>query len=319
MSDKSNGFASDLANWARGLCMGAADIVPGVSGGTIALILGHYQRLVTAISHFDGNLVQLMRRREFREAFAYVDFRFLIGLAAGIGSGVLALASLMHYLLENQLPYTYAVFCGLILVSCYTVARQITRWNWLNATWLVLGALFAWQIAVVTPQHIELTPLSAFLSATVAICAMILPGISGAFVLLLLGVYHPVTDLIKGLPKGEVTLDGLVLIIAFGGGCLVGLLAFSRLLRWLLANRHDTTFACLVGLMLGSLYKLWPFQQPTSDTAHLEFKNRVFEHLSPADSQVNALLVILLAVTGVLVTLGVDQFVNRSESIDESA
>lgn len=303
MSDKSAGFTGDVANWARGLCMGAADIVPGVSGGTMALILGHYQRLVTAISHVDGTLLGLVAGKRWGAAATYLDLRFLIGLALGIATGIIGLASLMHYLLEHQQAYTYAVFFGLILGSTYLVARRLTRWNALRLGLLGVGAVVAWQICLITPSHATLTPLTAFAAATVAICAMILPGISGAFVLLLLGLYHPITELIKGLPRGEITLDGAVVISAFLAGCAVGLLAFSHLLKWLLANRHDSTMAFLVGLMLGSLYKIWPFQQVTAATGDLPFKERVFEHIWPAASSANLLWVIALAIIALLGTL----------------
>lgn len=303
MSDKSSGFSSDLINWARGLCMGAADIVPGVSGGTIALILGHYQRLVTAISHVDVTLLRMVHRGNFSQAATYLDLRFLLVLLVGIVTGVIGLASLMHYLLEHQQAYTYAVFFGLILGSSYLVAQRLAKWKVSHVGLLVAGAFMAWQICLLTPTHAELTPLSAFLAATVAICAMILPGISGAFVLLLMGLYHPITELIKGLPRLEFTSHGLLIIATFCSGCLVGLLAFSHVLKWLLAHRHDTTMAFLVGLMLGSLYKIWPFQRATSESAQLPFKEQVFEHLWPAASNASLPLVVALAIVALIGTL----------------
>jgi putative membrane protein len=303
MSTKSAGYTGDLINWARGLCMGAADIVPGVSGGTMALILGHYQRLVTAISHVDGTLLGLVRRGELTQAARYLDLRFLVGLLAGIVTGIVGLASLMHYLLEHQQSYTYAVFFGLIVGSSYLVARRVQQWNATGIVLLLIGATAAWQICRLTPTQAELTPLSAFLAATVAICAMILPGISGAFVLLLLGLYHPITELIKGLPRLEFTMQGLVIIASFGTGCLVGLLAFSHVLKWLLAHRHDPTMAFLVGLMFGSLYKIWPFQQVTAATAQLPFKEQVFEPLWPSATSVSLPTVIALALAALIGTL----------------
>ncbi len=311
MSDKNAGFTGDVINWARGLCMGAADIVPGVSGGTMALILGHYERLVTAISHVDRNLLSLARAGKFSAAAQYLDLRFLLGLLAGIATGIVGLASLMHYLLEHQQPYTYAVFSGLILGSSYLVARRLKSWTTVNVTLLIVGAIVAWQICLLTPAHSELTPLTAFFAATIAICAMILPGISGAFVLLLLGLYHPITELIKGLPRLEFSLQGLVIIAAFGSGCLVGLLAFTRLLKWLLAHRHDPTMAFLVGLMLGSLYKIWPFQQVTAETASLPFKEQIFHPLSPAASTANFALVAVLATAALISTLLLERIGTR--------
>lgn len=315
MSDKSAGFSGDLINWARGLCMGAADIVPGVSGGTMALILGHYERLVTAISHVDGTLLSLVRKRDFSQAASYLDLRFLIGLLAGIATGIVGLASLMNYLLEYQQGYTYAVFFGLILGSSYLVARRLKHWNATCIALLIVGCLAAWQICRLTPAQAELTPLIAFLAATVAICAMILPGISGAFVLLLMGLYHPITGLIKGLPKLQFTMEGLLIIASFGCGCLVGLLAFSHVLKWLLAHRHDPTMAFLVGLMLGSLYKIWPFQKVTEATAQLPFKEQTFEHLWPAASSISLPLVIVLAIAALIATLALEKIGSRITSI----
>lgn len=301
-----SGFADDLFNGLRGLCMGAADIVPGVSGGTMALILGHYERLVTAISRFDRRLLRLIADRQLRAASEYVDLRFLVALGVGILSGIVALASLMHYLLEHQQAYTYAVFFGLILGSTFIVARRLKSWRRSSLILLALGACLAWQISVLSPLEGTLTPLTAFCAATVSICAMILPGISGAFVLLLLGLYHPITELIKGLPRGEFTLEGLLTIAAFGLGCAVGLLAFTRLLKWLLSTKHDGTMAFLVGLMLGSLVKIWPFQQATAETAELPFKERHFELISPLASPANLFWIVVLAIAAGIITLGLE-------------
>lgn len=277
----------------------------------MALILGHYERLVTAISHVDTTLIGLVRQGKFVEAMKHMDFRFLAAVGLGMASGILALASLMHYLLEHHLEYTYAVFSGMILVSSYLVARRLGSWNWATGIWTVIGAVFAWQVCLQQPLHGELTPMSAFLCASVAICAMILPGISGAFVLLLLGVYHPVTELLKGLPKGQVTFDGLVIIASFVLGCLAGLLAFSRVLRWLLTNKHDATLACLVGLMIGSLYKIWPFQQATEETAGLPFKEQQFQHLWPAESSASGFAVVGLALVAAVGTWMLEQLGTR--------
>ncbi len=309
IQDNSN-IRHDVLNWFRGLCMGAADIVPGVSGGTIALLLGHYERLVAAISHFDRRFLRLVFSRRIGEAADYVDLRFLMALVIGIGTGVVSLASLMHYLLEHHLTATYAVFSGLVAVSSWIVARRIRRWNAGSVALGALGAATAFFICRLTPMHTPLTPLTAFFSAAVAICAMILPGISGAFVLLVLGVYHPVTELIKGLPRGEVSIDGVELVVVFGAGCLAGLLAFSRLLRWLLEHRHDGTMAVLVGLMLGSLYRIWPFQSATSGTAELPFKMRQFVHRPPQDA-VEIGLVAGLAVVAAAATYGLEKLAER--------
>ena len=296
MSNKSSGFVGDLTNWARGLCMGAADIVPGVSGGTMALILGHYERLIRAISRIDTKFLGMLASRDFARAALYIDLRFLLGLVAGIGSGILGLASLMHYLLEHQQAYTYAVFFGLILASSYLVTCRLKKWTPACIVTTAVGAVAAWQLCILNPGQTPLTPLTAFAAATIAICAMILPGISGAFVLLLFGLYHPITSLIKGIPHGEFTADGLYIIAAFGAGCGVGLLSFTRLLKWMLAHKHDITMAFLVGLMLGSLVKIWPYQRVTAATAELPFKDKRFELMWPTPDIANLAWVIGLAV-----------------------
>ncbi|MEZ6134508.1 MAG: DUF368 domain-containing protein [Pirellulaceae bacterium] len=311
MPDKRNDYSRDVINVLRGLSMGAADIVPGVSGGTVALILGHYERLVTAIGNIDRQLMRLLQAGKLRLAAEHVDFRFLVGLGAGIAAGILLLASLMRYLLEHQQAYTYAVFTGLILSSSYLVARRLKSWRWYHAPVLIVGAVVAWQICLLSPVHGELTPLNAFLAATVAICAMILPGISGAFVLLLLGLYHPITDLIKRVLHLDITLDGLAIITSFGCGCLIGLLAFTRLLKWLLAHRHDGTMAFLVGLMLGSLYKIWPFQRVLKETATLEFKEQRFENIWPTESPASLTLVMALVLAAIAATLLLERIGTR--------
>jgi len=303
MSDDRNNYSEDVVNMLRGLCMGAADIIPGVSGGTVALILGHYERLIAAIANINSSFLKQILSGKFSQALQQIDFRFLLGLGIGIGSGVVGLATLMHYLLTHHQAYVYALFAGMILASGHLVAGRIKKWTPGRILLLTIGGVVAWQICLLTPMHGHLNLLTAFLAATVAICAMILPGISGAFVLLLLGLYHPITELLRGLPKGEITLQGLAILAIFCAGCLVGLLSFSRLLRWLLAHRHDSTMAFLVGLMLGSLYKIWPFQSVTAESAKLPFKEQQFEWVYPGESSTSVVLVLVLAALGAAMTL----------------
>lgn len=290
------GTQSDLLNVARGFCMGAADTVPGVSGGTVALILGHYQRLVSAISRVDRHFVSLVLGRRWAEAIQYVDGRFLIAIAVGIVAGIAMLAGLMHWLLDTHMPETFAVFFGLIFGSVLVVRRLINRWTPTCYMGCVAGITVAIAIGRLSPSGGLDSLFYLFLSASIAICAMILPGISGAFVLLLLGVYHPIIGLIKNLVKGNFDVSSLLQLSVFAVGCLFGLLAFSRLLRWLLEHRHDVTMATLVGLMLGSAEKLWPLQLPTPETATLEMKERVMRYVTPAEWNGGVALLVLLAV-----------------------
>ncbi|QDV71613.1 hypothetical protein Poly24_53520 [Rosistilla carotiformis] len=257
--------------------MGAADSVPGVSGGTVALILGHYHRLVAAISHFDSRALAFARSGQWRRLVTHIDLRFLIALGMGVGIAILSLASLLHWLLENKLPGTLAVFMGLIIASIWIVARQIRSWS--PAAWgaMVLGTSVGYVISSLSPLAGEPGYLYLFFSGVIAITAMILPGISGSFVLVLLGVYHHVIGLVKALPRGDLDLEGFIEMVVFATGCAIGLASFSRVLRWLLEHYQNVTFACLLGLMVGSLKRVWPLQQPTPETINEKFSHRVFE------------------------------------------
>ncbi|TWT50746.1 hypothetical protein Pla22_34890 [Rubripirellula amarantea] len=273
----------DVINVLRGFCMGAADTVPGVSGGTVALILGHYHRLVGAISRVDSTLVKLAFSGNVSAAAKHLDFRFLATLGFGIALGIVTLSGAMHWLLDHRMPQTLAVFLGLMVASVWIVKGYINRWSPQCIVGMLLGAVAAVAITMIPMGNGNMSLPYLFLSASVAICAMILPGISGAFVLLLFGVYHNVTGLIKDAAKGNISLDSITQILVFCGGCLFGLLAFSRLLKWLLEHHRDVTMATLIGLMIGSLRKLWPLQMPTAETANEKLKFRVMEFVSPSD------------------------------------
>lgn len=270
---------NDFINVARGFLMGSADIVPGVSGGTVALVLGIYQRLLDSISKVDRTFLSLLFGAQFRRAAGYVDLRFLIALGAGIGLAVVSLASLMHYLLEHHLAPTYAAFFGLILASGVLVGRMCRPASadegWRCVAVGVAAAAAAY--VIVSQGHLAAQPGFGytFLSGAVAICAMILPGVSGSYLLLMLGKYHEITGIIKGVPKLAVTGAELATLAVFAAGCVVGLLLFSRLLKALLTRFPATTMAALCGFMIGSLKKIWPFQIDTTPTVE-EFKEKVF-------------------------------------------
>ncbi len=247
-----------------GVAMGAADAVPGVSGGTVALILDVYQRLVSAITRVNGELLQLVLKRDARGIARHMDLRFVVPLGFGIVSGLVTLGSIMHTLLEDYELRTYAVFCGLILASALIVARRIARWSVPLVIAVLVGVGFAWWLTgLESLQNPPSGKWYIFLSGVIGICAMILPGVSGAFLLTFLGVYERVTGLLRSTVHGDITIDSMVSILVFCFGCLTGLLGFSRVLRWLLARHHDVTMALLCGFMLGSLRKLWPVKDMT--------------------------------------------------------
>jgi putative membrane protein len=305
---------SDLAHFGRGFLMGGADIIPGVSGGTVALILGIYQRLVTAISHCDWHLLQLVGQRQWRAAAEHLDLRFLIALGMGILAGIVSLAGLMHYLLAEQRSYTLAVFFGLILGSSVVVGKMIKpgateqhfQWQCFRCLGLVLlGAWCAYWLVGLGQLHPYDSTGYYFCCGAVAICAMILPGVSGAYILWLLGAYESITAMIR--IRRVLALDWtgyeLIRLAAFVIGCAIGLIGFSKVLRELLTHARASTLSALCGLMLGSLRRVWPFQQEIH-TSHVDLKHRLYESVLPAtwDGQVTAcLLLALAALLGVFV------------------
>lgn len=317
MSNRFRPTPSDVVNVLRGFCMGAADTVPGVSGGTIALILGHYQRLVTAISHIDAELIRLVSQRRFRAAADHIDLRFMVALVTGILVGVGTLAGVMHWLLDHRMPETLSVFLGLLIASVWVVHRYIDRWTISRYVTFAIGVIVALGITALPMGQGGTSLPFLFGAAMVAICAMILPGISGAFVLLLLGAYHTVTGLIKDFVKLNLSSELLLQLVAFGSGCVVGLLAFSRLLRWLLEHYRGATMAWLMGLMVGSIRKLWPLQIPTPETADLEMKHREMQYVSPSDWSGGLWHLIALAAVAFVAVLVLERLAETFEASHE--
>ena len=272
----------------------------------MALILGIYTRLVIAISHFDAHFLKLLAQRKWWEATRHIDLRFLIALGIGILTGIASLASLMLYLLTEQRSYTLAAFMGLILASSLIVARSVqpkTEFDcWKSGMLALAAAGFAYWL-VGLQQFGQADHLGYFfLCGMIAICAMILPGISGAYILWLLGAYETVAELIHQFAALNVTSRDIQILITFSLGCAVGIISFSKLLRWLLAHARMSTMAVLGGFMVGSLRLMWPFQTDlTPDIEKLKLKQ--FEAYMPEtwDSEVTMCLVIgLAAMAGVL-------------------
>ncbi len=295
--------------------MGAADVVPGVSGGTVALILGIYERLLTAISHIDGAFFRKLRTGQLAAAAQYADLRFLLALGVGIGVAVVSLAKLMHYLLEHHLSFTYAAFFGLILASGVLVGR-LCKPKTRRAGIVCLGiGLVAAGVAywLVSQEHLKPQPGHGytFLSGMIAICAMILPGVSGSYLLVMLGKYHEITGIIKDLPKLAVTGEQVVTLAVFAGGCLTGLLLFSRALRWLLARFHAPTMSALCGFMIGSLYKIWPLQIDTTPEVP-DFKDKIYLNAWPSDYPGDTVTPWVIAVVACGAVLAVEFLATRS-------
>jgi putative membrane protein len=239
----------------KGIAMGAADVVPGVSGGTIAFISGIYEELLGTISSIKPSLLQTLFKQGIRAFWKEINGAFLAPLLCGIAISVLSLAKGISWMLENEPVLLWSFFFGLVLASIFLVGKQVKRWNTASIVAFILGAGFAFWITLLPPLAPSTSMWFLFISGAIAICAMILPGISGSFILLILGSYKVVIDAVKGLEIKE--------ILIFGAGCIVGLLSFSRLLKWLFAKYQNTTIAILTGFLLGSLNKLWPWKENT--------------------------------------------------------
>ncbi|KKO48671.1 membrane protein [Arsukibacterium sp. MJ3] len=235
----------------KGMAMGAADVVPGVSGGTLAFILGIYQRLLAAISSVNLAAVSLLARGKFAELWRHIDGAFLLCLFSGILLSIFSLASVISYLLEHRPVPLWAFFNGLILASLPVLVRSVS-WSAARFGLFLLGALFGISISMLAPVQLEPAAYMFFIAGAIAICAMILPGISGSFILLIFGMYGPVVL--------AVTEFQLAILALFASGCIIGLLSFSRLLNWLLKHFHDATLALLTGVVVGALYRIWPWQ-----------------------------------------------------------
>ncbi len=239
----------------KGVGMGTADIVPGVSGGTIAFITGIYEALLTAIASINSRLVLQVLRLNLKQALAGLHLRFLVTLVCGIALAVISTSHLMHYLLTEHAVQTWSVFFGLITASILVVAHSINK-RFTSFPALILGAILAYGITGLIPLYTPEEPWFIFFSGMIAICAMILPGLSGSFILLILGKYAFITAALRN----PVNPDNLETILIFISGCLVGILGFSRILRYGLARWHDYTLALLTGIMLGSMRKVWPWK-----------------------------------------------------------
>ena len=290
----------------KGCAMGMADVVPGVSGGTIAFISGIYEELLDSIRSVDATALRLLLRFRLAEFWRHINGRFLLPVLLGIAVAIFSLARLMTYLLTNQPIAIWSFFFGLIVASALLVARQIGRWDWRTVLAFAVGAAAAWWITVATPAETPDDWWFVMLSGAIAICAMILPGISGAFILLLLGKYQYIMHAV-----GEFDIPVFAVFVI---GAAAGIISFSHLLSWLLKHWHDVTVAVLMGFMVGSLNKVWPWKETVETyldshgVAQPLVQNNIapgtFEQLTGQPS----LLVqaILLGIVGFLVIYGIE-------------
>ncbi len=251
-----------LAAWLgllfKGLLMGAADAVPGVSGGTIAFMTGIYEELIDSLRRCGPQSLQVLFRQGPRAFWQLINGNFLLVLVSGVLLSLVGVARSVLYLLETYPVQLWALFFGLILASTVVIVRMMPGWQRNSVAFFLLGTLLALLVTSLTPMALELTPVTAFMGGMIAICAMILPGVSGSFILLLLGLYAPVLAALKGFEWQALSF--------FVAGCAVGLMAFSRVLHWMFERFHVLTLALLAGFMLGSLNKVWPWKYTVAYT-----------------------------------------------------
>mgnify|MGYP001394872324 CR=1 FL=1 len=260
----------------KGIGMGAADVVPGVSGGTIAFITGIYEELINSIKSISLSSLKLLFQGKIKEFWNAVNGTFLVSLAGGIFISVLSLAKLLKFLLEDYPVLIWSFFFGLVVASAVFVAKTIKKWDAGTIISAIAGTIVAYWITIISPAEANTTWLFIFLSGAIAICAMILPGISGSFILVLLGMYRFILGAVSNL--------NILVLLVFLAGAVIGIVAFSNVLSWLLRKYHNLTIALLTGFMIGSLNKVWPWKEVTETFVdrHGEIRPLVEQNVLPA-------------------------------------
>ncbi|NQY07217.1 MAG: DUF368 domain-containing protein [Flavobacteriaceae bacterium] len=250
----------------KGIAMGAADAVPGVSGGTIAFISGIYEELITTINNVNFGLIKTFRKQGFKAAWKQLNGNFLLALVSGIFISIISFMKLAKYLLEYHPVLIWSFFFGLVVASILFVAKQITKWNIGTAITLLIGAFVAYYITTLPKLGDTDNLFFLFLAGAIAICAMILPGISGALILILLGAYTKLSSAISNLVDSVVEaswdkfISNFIIFLIFCLGAVTGLLSFSKLLKWLFEKYKNITLAVLTGFIIGSLNTIWPWK-----------------------------------------------------------
>lgn len=250
---KSKNFLHYAVVTLKGMAMGAADVVPGVSGGTIAFISGIYEELITSINNIEPSLLKVWKKDGFKVFWQKLNGNFLAALFLGIAISILSLAKFISWLLVNEPILLWSFFFGLVVASIFFVGKAIEKWNITVVVVLLVGAALAYYITILPPsENVESLPF-LFLSGALAVCAMILPGISGAFILVLLGSYKTILDAVHE--------RDIQIIATVGLGAIFGLLSFAKLLKWMFKHYKNITLALLTGFILGSLNKIWPWKE----------------------------------------------------------
>jgi len=277
--------------------MGTADLIPGVSGGTIAFLSGIYEELIASIKLVTGDVLRLFIKLKFVEAIKLIPFKFLIPLAVGLFGAIFLLANLLSYLLLTYPVFVWAFFFGLVIASTFVVTRRINKWGAVDMIGFGVATVGAYILVGAVPVETPSELPFFFLAGMIAIVAMILPGISGSFILLLLGKYQQVL--------GAVTSRDFLTLIVFALGAVFGIALFSRVLSWLFAKHHDISVAILAGFMLGSARKIWPWKEvvETRINSHGEVVPLIENNILPSSIDISVILAIILAVVGAAIVI----------------
>ena len=293
----------------KGIAMGAADVVPGVSGGTIAFISGIYEELLGSIKSINVENLKILLKGDIAAFWTKINGWFLLVLFGGIGISVVSLAKIITHLLATYPQLIWGFFFGLIIASILFIGKSITKFNTQSIISMVIGTGVAYWITVIEPSQLDTPIWFVFVAGAIAICAMILPGISGSFILLLMGMYSYILTSIKDL--------NILVLGVFAAGCVTGLLGFSRVLSWLLSKYNDIALAVLTGFMIGSLNKVWPWKITTKyrTNSHGDEVPFLQENISPMDYEGDAqlIMVIGLSIVGFLVIFLMEKFAKKNE------
>jgi putative membrane protein len=333
MSETSKGPRSGVGHiflLLKGMAMGAADVVPGVSGGTIAFITGIYEELIHTIKSIDLSLFKSLFTDGIASTWKKLNGTFLMVLFSGILISVASLAKGITFLLETYPLQVWGFFFGLIVASAIIISKFIKTWDFRSFSMLLGGAAIAYFVTIMAPSQIPDGHVFTFLAGSVAICAMILPGVSGSFLLLMLGAYEKILGSISGIIDGLKAMDTALImangstLMVFAFGCLLGLLAFSRFLSWMFKVAYSMTMALLAGFMIGSLNKVWPWKQTlVTYTKHSGEENEkivplVQQNVLPGNfaditgEPAHLGLVITLAFVGFTLVLGMDKMAAKN-------
>jgi putative membrane protein len=294
----------------KGLAMGAADVVPGVSGGTIAFISGIYKELIDSINNVNFSVLKTLKTSGFKAAWKQINGNFLFALVLGIAISILTFAKIITYSLEHYPILVWSFFFGLVIASIAFIWKDIDKWELRTIFFLIFGSVVSYFVTIMEPTSSPDSYLYLFLSGFVAIIAMILPGISGAFILLLMGSYETVIGTINQFRDGLFNLDwdvlqqALLKLLTFAVGAVIGLKLFSKVLHWMFENHKNSTLALLIGFMIGSLNKIWPWKETLiwRTNSHGEQTPFVEKSISPFqfEGDPQLLFAIIMAIIGFL-------------------